>query len=308
MVRCPFGLRYRKSMERWIRVTLLFALGAAAGGAQEFYSPLGKSFRSLPDSQGIVEAADLALAKGPPSAELLLAAAAARDALYRFSESIPLYTRGLDEYPNDVRFLRFRGHRFLNIRRYDPAILDLKRAAEMAPASFDVSYHLALAYYFRGDYGHAAREYQRCLAMSAANPPATLRGIPAGWRTCYQMDADARVATLHWSWLALRRAGKPADADALLAPIDDKFNVKDNSAYLRGVLQFKRVHAEAAVQPESGPTVGYSLGMWHLLAGRRSEACAAFDKVLASPHWSTFGYIGAENEVARGACRAARKQ
>lgn len=294
-------------MEQWIRVTLLCTLGAACG-AQEFYSPLGKSFRSIPDTQGTVEAADLALAKGPASAELLLAAAAARDALYRFSESIPLYTRGLDEYPSDVRFLRFRGHRFLSIRRFDPAILDLKRAAEMAPASFDVSYHLALAYYFRGDYSHAAREYQRCLAMSAANPPTVFRGLPAGWRTCYQLDADSRVATLHWNWLALRRAGRSAEAAALIAPVDDTVKVKDNSAYLRGILQFKREHAEAATQPQAGPTVGYSLGMWHLLAGRKTEACAAFDKVLTSPHWSTFGFIGAENEVARGACRAVRKR
>ncbi len=295
-------------MERWFWATLLCLVAASGGAAQEFVSPVGKSFAALPDPKGTVETADVALAKNPASADLLLAAAAARDALYRFSESIPIYTRGLDEHPNDVRFLRFRGHRFLNIRRFDPAILDLKKAAEFAPASFDISYHLALAYYLRGDYNHAVREFQRCLALGAVPGPAAPRGMPAGWRTCHNLDADARVATVHWTWLSLRRSGKSADAASLLAQFDDKVTVKENTAYLRNILQFKREHAEALPGPQAGPTVGYAHGMWHLLSGRRAEACAAFERVLASPHWTTFGYIGAELEVARGACRPARKR
>jgi tetratricopeptide (TPR) repeat protein len=295
-------------MEWWFRATLLLLVAASGGAAQEYVSPLGKSFAALPDPKGTVESADLALARGPASADLLLAAAAARDALYRFSESIPIYTRGIDEYPNDVRFLRFRGHRFLNLRRFDPAILDLKKASEIAPSSFDLSYHLALAYYLRGDYNHAAREFQRCLALGAVPAPAVPRGMPAGWRSCHNLDADARVATLHWNWLALRRTGKAAEAAALLAQVDDKVTVKENTAYLRNILQFKREHAEELPGPQYGPTVGYSHGMWHLLAGRREQACAAFQKVLSSPHWTTFGYIGAEAEVARGACRPARKR
>src|SRR5262245_29336205 len=134
------------------RVVLLAAvpLLCAQAPEPEVFSPLGKAYSAKSDAEHSVEKADAALAKGPASAELLLEAARVRDSLLRFSESIPLYTRGIDEYPNDVRFLRFRGHRFISTRKFDIAVVDLKKAADFAPASFDVSYHLGLAYYLRG--------------------------------------------------------------------------------------------------------------------------------------------------------------
>ncbi len=303
-------------MRRVFRFTvLLMALrvSPAQSPEPEVYSALGKAYLAHPDPNRTIEAADLALAKSPASADLLLAAARARDTLLRFSESIPLYTRGIDEFPNDVRFLRFRGHRFISIRRFDPAIVDLKKAADTAPASFDISYHLALAYFLRGDFSHASREYLRCLAMADLPQPQFLRGLPAGWRSCYAMDDDTRVATTEWAWRALRRAGKPDEAAKLLAPITDSMQVKDNVSYLRTLLLYKGLRTEAqTVAPpldgNAGPTIGYGVGLWHWLEGRKEQACAAWEKVLTSPSWSAFGLIAAEGELARGACRAGKKR
>jgi tetratricopeptide (TPR) repeat protein len=288
-------------------VTLLFPQSPNP----EVFSPLGRPFHARPDEKRTVQAADLALAKGPYSADLLLAAAGARDALLRFSESIPLYTRGIDDFPGDVRFPRFRGHRFLSTRRFDPAIVDLKLAATLAPASFDVSYHLALAYYLRGDFSHAAREYQRCLAMAAEPRPAFLKGMPPNWRSCYALDDDSRVALVEWAWRALRRSARHAEAAKLLTAVHPKLNVVDNRSYLRTLLLYQGIRTEPeTLQPpldgNAEPTILYGVGLWHWLEGRKEQACAAWTRCVSGPNWAAFGFIAAEAELVRGLCKPAK--
>ena len=278
----------------------------------EVYSPLGKKFSAKPDEAGLIQAADRALAKGPATPDLLISAARARDAVLRFSESIPIYTRGIDDYPADARFLRFRGHRFISTRRFDFAVSDLKRAIELAPASFDVSYHLALAYYLHGDFNHAAREYQRCLAMAAQQAPEFLKGMPAGWRSCYAMDDDAKVAVADWAWRALRRAGKADEAAKLLEAIGEQSTVKENKSYLQNLLLYKGLRTEAqtlaaASDGNALPTIHYAAGLWNWLAGRREPACALWEQAVTGENWAAFGFIAAEAELARGSCKLAGK-
>lgn len=295
------------------RVSVFFALTAIWAQVPEAFSPAGRAFSARPDTENTIAAADLALAKGPASADLLLAAARARDAVLRFSESLPLYTRGMDEYPGDVRFPRYRGHRFLSTRKFDFAIADLKRAAEIAPVSFDVSYHLGLAYYLRGDYNHAAREYQRCLNLAAQPKPQFMRGMPADWRPCQALDDNARVAITEWAWRANRRAGKPEEAERLLSTITASMKVTDNQSYYRTLLLYKGLRTEAdllAAPPEANSvaTVSYGVGLWHWLAGRKEPACAAWERAVSGDNWSAFGFIAAETELARGLCKAAKKR
>ena len=296
-----------------MRLLLTLALALASFAqlpAPEVFSSLGKSYSSNADVTQSIQKADLALAKGPATAELLLAAGAARDAVLRFSESIPLYGRGMDDYPNDVRFPRYRGHRFISTRRFDAAIVDLKKATGMAPASFDASYHLALAFYLRGDYSHAAREYQRCLAMPAQPKPATFKGLPADGRNCYSLDDDARVAITVWAWSALRRSGKAADAAALLGGIREDMRIRENHSYFRALLLYKGQLTETQTMPAGTAvaTTGYAIGLWHWLEGRKEQACVYWERVLTDPNWAAFGFIAAERELARGACAPAKKR
>ena len=295
------------------RVSVFFALTAIWAQVPEAFSPGGKAFSARPDTEHSIAAADLALAKGPASADLLLAAARARDTVLRFSESLPLYTRGMDEYPGDVRFPRYRGHRFISTRKFDFAIADLKRAAEIAPVSFDVSFHLGLAYYLRGDYNHAAREYQRCLTLAAQPKPQFMRGMPVDWRPCQGLDDNARVAITEWAWRANRRAGKTEEAEKLLATITDSMKVTDNHAYYSTLLLYKGLRTEAdtlAVPPDRNTlaTVSYGVGMWHWMAGRKEQACAAWERAASGENWSAFGFIAAETELARGVCKPLKKR
>jgi hypothetical protein len=267
--------------------------------ATEVYSPLGRLFAAKPDPDHTIEAADLALATGPVSADLVLNAARTRDALLRFNESIPIYTRGFDDYPGDLRFPYFRGLRFISTRKFDFAIADLKRATEIAPASYDASVHLGIAYFLHGDYNHAAREYERCLAMAALPVPQFMRGMPADWHPCHALDDDRRAALLDWAWCAYRRASKPEEAARLLTAVTPTMKVRENAAHLQALLLY---------QGGSNTASGFGPGLWHALAGRRDQACAAYQAAVAGDDWAALGFIAAEREIAAGACKPLKKR
>jgi len=45
--------------------------------------------------------------------------------------------------------------------------------------------------------------------------------------------------------------------------------------------------------------MGYGIGCLHLLAGDKSAALAAFERVVNGDEWPAFGFIAAEAELAR---------
>jgi tetratricopeptide (TPR) repeat protein len=238
--------------------------------------------------------------------DLLLAAGRARDAVWRYGEAVDLYTRALAIAPDDVRLLRFRGHRFISTRRFDAAVADLERAASLAPSSFDVLYHLGLAHYLRGEFNKAAGAYRACL--DATTDP---RPLPQGWRSCTTAKAQDgdRVALSDWLYRALRRAGRHAEAKALLATITPGMNAGENDAYYtalrfyQGALTEAQALEGAASQDNRLATVGYGVANFHLVNGRTARACALFRDIVDTPTWQAFGAIAAEAELVRGACR-----
>jgi hypothetical protein len=46
-------------------------------------------------------------------------------------------------------------------------------------------------------------------------------------------------------------------------------------------------------------TQGYGVGNWYFVNGDRAKAMSTFEKVVAGPQWSAFGYIAAEADLAR---------
>ena len=47
-------------------------------------------------------------------------------------------------------------------------------------------------------------------------------------------------------------------------------------------------------------THGYGIGNWHLYNGRKEEAKAMFETIVATSFWPAFGFIAAEAELSRG--------
>jgi hypothetical protein len=265
-------------------------------------SLLGKPLFANSDPKGTVAAADKRLAEDPDNLDLLLAAARARDVILRFDESIPLYTKGLSRAPNDVRFLRFRGHRYISTRRFADAVKDLEQARRRAPDSFDVMYHLALAYYLQGEFVKAAETYGACLNMPASR--ATGR-LPAGWRSCAGLDDDSKIAIGNWYYAAMRRGGRHRQAAQLLERFHEKMDVKDNSSYLKALLYYKGEKKESDVfvpselQGNQLVTLGYPIGNFALINGDKAKACSMFEKLLEDRNWAAFGFIAAEVEIAQ---------
>jgi tetratricopeptide (TPR) repeat protein len=300
-------------MRTTLLVTIAMALAAPTPGATQAATPpelttlLGRAVFARPDTDGAIAKADAARAADPRNVDLILAAARARDAALQFHAAIEVYTKGLAIAPDDVRLLRFRGHRYISTRRFDLAVADLRKAVGLAPSSFDVTYHLGLAHYLRGEFDEAARVYRSCLDATADPRP-----LPQGWRSCTNTrttDND-RVAVSDWLYRALRRADRHDDAKALLPSFPAGLKVGENEAYYTALRFYGgAIPEDVAMTPATKSenrlvTVGYGVATFHLANGDRARACALLTRIADEPNWNAFGVIAAEVDLAqRGACR-----
>jgi Tetratricopeptide repeat len=228
--------------------------------------------------------------------------------LGRFGEAIDVFTSGIRRFPSDARFYRHRGHRYITVRRFDDAIADLTRATELMRGRPDevepdgqpnprnipigslhsnVWYHLALAHYLKGDWNNAVDAARMGLSVSS-NP-------------------DRLVSQSHWLYMALRRAGRNAEAAEALMPIRDDFDIVENESYYRlvrlykGTLPLSSFDSVTAggVRSSSDASLGYGLANWHLYGGDTTSAIRAFEKLIAAGQWTSFGHIAAEADLAR---------
>ncbi|MBL8173878.1 MAG: hypothetical protein JNK48_04370 [Bryobacterales bacterium] len=273
----------------------------------EVTTPEGRKFFHLPDEGNLAAQAEALRGKDGATAEELLAAGKIYDDLWWFSRSIAVYSEGMRRFAGDFRFPRFRGHRYFSTRQFAKGVEDLEKARELAPASFDVSYHLGLGYYLMGEFGKAAEAYGRCLEMTGKTGPAA----PGGARSCTELHTaeNSRVAISEWMYRSLRRAGKHGEAAALLGGIGEGMKVTTNESYYLSLLFYKGRRKEEAIVPgakaEKGntfSTVGYGVANFHLLEGRKARGCEMLRKIVNERAWNAFGFIAAEADLARGVC------
>jgi len=269
----------------------------------------GRKYTHLPDGGNAAARAEALLGKDDAGAEELLEAAKIYDDLWWFSRSIPIYSEGLKRFPADFRFPRFRGHRYISTREFGKAVEDLEKASGLAAASFDVAYHLGLAYYLRGEYGKAAEAYGRCLRMAGGAGAA----LPGGVRSCTELhqQENSRVAMSEWMYRSLRRAGKNAEATALLDGIREGMKVTTNESYYLSLLFYKGLRKQESILPgkqsEKGNTfctVGYGVANFHLTEGRKAQGCQLLRDIVKERAWNAFGFIAAEADLRRGVCDA----
>ena len=290
--------------------------GIAARGpapqAVEATSLLGKPLISPPPSDTVrpkLEAdraeAWAALANNPNDPGALIWVGRRTAYLGRYREAIKIFSDGVTRFPTDARFLRHRGHRYITVREFDRAIADLERAASLVNGKPDqvepdgqpnarniptttlgsnIRYHLALAYYLKGDFAKAASAWQR--ARDSVN------------------NADNLVSTSHWLYLSLRRSGRNADAARVLDRITPGLDVIENGSYHSLLQMYKGERSVEAVlgtigTGAAGSAVLYGVSAWHLINGRRAEAETIWRALVAGPEWAPFGVIAAEAELQR---------
>jgi Flp pilus assembly protein TadD len=233
-----------------------------------------------------VGAFDEAIALDPKNAEFPLGKCRALAAASRHKEAIPACSESLRLRPDNAAALRDRGHYYLNLGQVEPALADLTKAAGLARTDRGVYYHLGVAYYLKGDFAHAAAAYQSCLDNS---------------------KGDDAIECIAWLYPSLVRAGRKQEAAALLARVQPDPAVTGHPAwYLDRLLLFKGARTEEQVAANlnaegalSVSSIGYSLGLWHLLNGRPQRAREYFEKAVATDFTPAWGYRCAEADLKR---------
>ena len=284
-------------------VPLVFGPEATTLTGAALYAP------ALPNRQKLetdLDEAQAALAARPDDANALIWVGRRYGYLWRFQESIAAFTRGIDRWPENPRFYRHRGHRYITIRQFAKAQADFERAAllvkgqpdEIEPdgapnaagrprstLQFNIWYHLGLARYLQGNFQGAYHAYVECLKVST--------------------NDDSIAATTDWMWMALMRLNRRADAARLLDRITPDMEILENQSYHRRLLMYKGLHKPeelldtAKADDTTIATQGYGVGNYYLVTGNRSRAREIFRTVVTGGGWNAFGFIAAEADLQR---------
>ncbi|MEM7085513.1 MAG: tetratricopeptide repeat protein [Bacteroidota bacterium] len=223
-----------------------------------------------------------------------------------YREAINIYTSGLQQFPDNSRLLRHRGHRYISLREFDKAIEDLNKAAKLIqgkenrveedgmpnaqniPVSTmhgNIYYHLGLAYYLNGNFPAALEAYENCLQTSP-NP-------------------DNVVSATHWLYMIRRRMNQPEEAEKYLSNISPQMNVIENQSYHKACLFYKgelpmdEVYDPISEATPSNAALKYAIGNWYLYNDLPDQARGIFNTMLSGDDWASFGYIAAEADMVR---------
>ena len=248
----------------------------------QYRSPEGVEYRSLPETDA-VKTARAALEKSPKDIARIIELGVAQSGARQFREAIATFTKGLEIEPNNALLLRWRGHRYLSVREFDRAFADLSRGSTIDPSIYGNWYHLGIVQFLREDFADAAASFAK--AQPIAPDPGELAG------------------STDWLWMSLSRAGRGAEAKAML---DRRPEKPVTNAYTRRLQLYRgEIGPDAVVTAADTDevqiaTLAYGLGNWYLVRGDKAQARKWFERsVQASGGWPGFGFIVSEVELRR---------
>lgn len=219
--------------------------------------------------------------------------------------AIRIFSEGIRKFPDDARFYRHRGHRYISIREFDRAVKDFEKAAALIEGKEDkiepdgqpnamnipvsslhtnIWYHFGLAYYLKHDLENALPVYRKGVAAC--------------------MNDDMLVAMTHWLYMTLRMLAKDEEAVKALDPIHEDMTMIENGVYHRLCLFYKGELAldELIGEDDVGmerDALAYGVGNWYFYNGQEDKAKQVFEKILESTVWASFGYIATESDLVR---------
>ncbi|MCG8416062.1 MAG: tetratricopeptide repeat protein [Pseudomonadales bacterium] len=221
-----------------------------------------------------------------------------------YRRAIEIYSEGINKFPEDPRFYRHRGHRYISIREFDRAIADFEQAAELmeelpiqvepdglpnaqniplTTTQGNVWYHLGLAYYLKQDWPRAL----------------------AAFRNGYNLGGydDNLVSTGHWIYMILRRMGDDAQAAVALNEISADMDIIENMSYhelcllYKGEMEIEEMMAANGDDP-SNAAVAYGIANYFYYNGDRQRSDDMLRRLVSGSSWSSFGFIAAEADLA----------
>jgi tetratricopeptide (TPR) repeat protein len=245
----------------------------------------------------------------PDDPEKLLWVGRRTGILGNFMEAAALYSNGVEKWADDPRFYRFRGHRFVILRRIDLAISDFEKAAElirgrpdepelyasggksenkMGVASFNwnVYYHQGFTYYAAGLYEKAVQAYRDC--MDAAD------------------NLESKIATTHWLYMPLIRLGRWNEAERLLEIVEPDMELVEVGDYYETLLMYKGYTTPEKLleKARNEGTVRFmtraqAIGNLYMAKGEREKAVEVYREILRDGSWTGGVYLCAECELSR---------
>ena len=246
------------------------------------------------------------LAANPKDAEAIIWVGRRFGYLWRFNDAIATFSKGIAMYPDNPKFYRHRGHRYISIRQFARAQADFEKAAQLIkgkadeiepdgapnPAGkprstlqFNIWYHLALSHYLQGNYAKAHDAWVECMKVST--------------------NDDSIVATSDWLWMTLMRLDRKAEAATVLERITPKMDILENQAYHRRLLMYKGLEKPEALLDTASPdptqiaTQGYGVANYYFVMGDKAKARQVFEKIVSGAGWNAFGFIAAEADLQR---------
>ena len=179
-------------------------------------------------NEKVLAAFDRAIALDPKKADAHVGRGRTLARLRKYDDAFAAYGAALKLEPNNPMILRYRGHNYINVKRLDDALADLTKAEAMKKDDNGIYYH----------------------PRARALPERELRGRGKGMRGCVRTAPatdEGPVACRAWQYLALRRAGRAADAAKVLETVNADLKLTESAAYLDRLLLFKGVKTEQEV-------------------------------------------------------------
>jgi len=263
-------------------IAVVFATTAASAQTVEYRSPAGVEYRSQVDT-GPIARAQAALTADPKNVQRFIELGVAQSGAWQFREAIQTFTKAMAIEPDNAMLYRWRGHRYLSVRELDKAQADLTRGLKLDSTNYGILYHLGIVRFARGDFAGAAQLFARAQPRTP--------------------DAGELAGSTDWLWMSLMRAGRKADAEAMLARRPDSLPV--DNAYARRLKLYRgeigpdAVITSADTADVQAATLAYGLGNWYLVRGDTARAKTYFERSVKSGGWPGFGFIMSEVELRR---------
>ena len=263
------------------------------GELVQYRSPEGEVYRSMASTPELIAAREQ-LEGDRRHMPRYITLGVAQANVRQFREAIATFTRGLAAIPNDgtapskrdrAMLLRWRGHRYLSVREFAKAEADLTAGYALDPTNYGILFHLGVLRYLQGNFAQAATLFAK------AQPRAP--------------DGGELTGSTDWLWLSLSRAGRSADATAMLARKPDSLPAPPGYAYAsrlrlyRGTVTPDQLVTAADTADVQIATLSYGLGAWYLVQGDTVRARGAFERAMQGGGWPGFAFMAAEVELRR---------
>ena len=216
-----------------------------------------------------------------------------------YQKSIDLYSEGIKKYPDDARFYRHRGHRYISTRQYDKAIKDFRKAIGLIDEKFDqiepdglpnkkniplttlngnIWYHIGLAYYLTNDMNNALKAFSN--------------------RSVSHKYDDNIVSSAHWLYMINRRLGDIEGADRIIDKVNSEMDIIENMSYHQSCLFYKGELKESQIVIDD--VALYSLANWYMYQKNDTiNAKKYYQKLLKNGNPYSFAFIAGESDWIR---------